>query len=320
MQTATKKAIIQEFTDEEKAVIGKMILQMCDNSGMVSDRKFAISIGFSGSDISNLRNESWRKNQQLIGASKWLRLAQKAKFNRGCEATVEIVQTETLKKIQERLHVCQQTSSCDLLCDSAGIGKSTACEDYQRRNPNVMYINCSSAGKLNSFKRAFAMVVGVPTTGRINDCFETAIIAVKMMHKPLLILDEGGDLEDKALIALKQIYNETEDVLGIFLVGAGGLKKRLESGRSIDKPGFDEVFSRFGKEFRRITPDPCVAGRDAFENYMRSEMMAVLAGNGFSQHDIQIITANMKDRDLRAIKRSIKLRNFKSNQQSVSHE
>ena len=317
MTTTTKKAMIQEFTENEKRTIGRLVIQMYESSGMASEKKFATSIGFTGSDMTNLRKENWIKNPSLIGAMKWLRLAQKAKFTRDSDVTVEIVPTETLKKIQERLFVCQQTSSCDLLCDSAGIGKTTACEDYLRQHPNVMYINCSSAGKLNRFKRAFARAVGVPVTGKIDDYFETAILAIKMMHRPLLILDEGGDLEAPALLALKQIYNETEDLLGIFMLGAGGLKKRLEGGRNNDKQGYDEIFSRLGKEFRRITPDPGLAGQDAFEAYMRSEMTTILQGNGFSQHEIQLITANMKKRDLRAIKRSIKLKNFKSNNQTI---
>lgn len=301
---------IQEFTDEEKSIIGQMILKMKDGSGMASDERFATSIGFKGSDITNLRRENWRRNPALIGARKWLRLAQQAQFVRPSEIVVKNVRTRTFETIERRLRICQQASVCDILCDSAGIGKTWACREYQRSHPNVMYIDCSRDGKLNKFKRALAAATGVAVTGRIDDGFETAIVAIRQMNKPLLILDEGGDLEDKSIVALKCLINATEGLLGVFLAGAGGLKRRLECGRSINKTGFDEVFSRFGKDYGRITPDPALGQNGAFEEYMREEMTQVLLGNGFTTEEVRRITANMRTRDLRAVRRSIAVSNM----------
>ncbi len=293
------------FTLEEKKQIADNILALHKSSGL-SGRKFAASIGFKEADISNLNTGAWQKNPKLIGDQKWLRLAQRAGFTRDVELKLEAAHTAVFDYITEQLRVCQSASTYSLMCDSAGIGKTYACQHYKRENPYVLYIDCSLCPKATQFKRTFSAAAGIAPIGSIDEVFEAAILSVKQMNKPLLILDEAGDLNDNVFKVVKRLYNDLEDVCGICLFGAGGLKHKIERGISCNKVGFEELFSRFGRDYGRFTPDPTKTSRAAFDDYMRKEMEAVLLANGFSKQMAAATCNKMKGRDLRAVKRAIK--------------
>lgn len=293
------------FTDEEKQRIGAGILELHRNSGL-SGRKFAASIGFKESDISNLKTEAWKKNRQLIGDQKWLRLAQKSGFTKDAELKLVTGRTSVFDYITEQLRVCQAASTYSLMCDSAGIGKTYACKQYKKENPYVLYIDCSLCPKATQFKRAFSAAAGIASIGSIDEVFEAAILSVKQMTKPLLILDEAGDLNDNVFKLIKRLYNDLEDICGISMFGAGGLKHKIERGIGCNKVGFEELFSRFGRDYGRFTPDPSRTSRADFEEYMRKEMEIVLLANGFNRQTAVMTCRKMQGRDLRAIKRAIK--------------
>ena len=202
--------------------------------------------------------------------------------------------------------MCQTASTYSLMCDDAGIGKTYACEQYRKENPYVLYIDCSLCPKPTQFKRAFSAAAGITPVGSIDEVFEVAILSVKQMLRPLLILDEAGDLNDNAFKLIKRLYNDLEDICGISMFGAGGLKHKIERGIGCKKVGFEELFSRFGRDYGRFTPDPSRTSRADFEEYMRKEMETVLLANGFNRQAAAVTCRKMQGRDLRAVKRAIK--------------
>lgn len=241
------------FTDNEKEQIGKRIIERQQLSGL-SQAAFARSIDFNPADITNLRGKKWKEAPQLIGDSKWVKFARFAGFTRNAAMEWHTAQTQVKREIDAQLAACKNYSLAAILCDDAGIGKTYACKAFAASHPHVYYIDCSNCRTKVRFARAIARTVGISTDGISDEVFEDAIYVLSITERPLVILDEAGDLEDKAFLELKRMYNALEDQCGFYIVGADGLKKKIEKGEATRKVGFTEVFSRFGKKFTKIMP------------------------------------------------------------------
>ena len=90
--------------------------------------------------------------------------------------------------------------------------------------------------------------------GRYEEIYANLVYYVKSLHQPLIILDEAGDLQYEAFLELKALWNALENACGWYMMGADGLRAKIE--RSIDcrKVGYTELFSRFGDAYRQVTP------------------------------------------------------------------
>lgn len=283
-----------EFLTNDKEEIGKLILSQWEESGM-SQSRFAVSIGFSSSDISNLKNENWKKNPTLIGARKWLTLARRVDYCTNNKISWNTAETEVFKHIFNQLTICQQYSFCNIFCDVAGIGKTHTCLEYSKRNRNVFYLKCSSYPTKNKFIAALAKRVGVSSTGgTYDDLLEDAIYLLRNTEKPLIILDEAGDLEDKVYQVVKRIYNDLEGFCGIYMIGADALEKRINKGISCKKVGFTEVFSRFGGAFSKITPEG-----SEYLPFIEEMGVEVLMANGYGAKTASELIGKIKRRDVK---------------------
>ena len=242
------------FTSKDKVQIGSLVLKAFQISGFSSQAKYAKSIGFEPADLSNIKNQRWKDNPQLIGPEKWIRLARLVKFEKNEGLVWHTANTRVKKFIDQQLNVCKAYSFTGIMVDNAGIGKTYACKEFASKTPNVFYIDCSNCRSKNRFIKTLAKVVGTDVNARYDDILEDVIYVLSVLPKPLLIIDEAGDLEDKAFLEIKRMYNNLEGVCGFYLVGADGLKKKIERAIATKKVGFTEVFSRFGKKFSNVMP------------------------------------------------------------------
>ena len=149
--------------------------------------------------------------------------------------------------------------------------------------------------------RGLAQAIGINADkGTTEEVFQDVVMYLKSSTNPLLIIDEAGDLHNNAYLLLKRLYNELEFVCGIYLVGARGLKKRIDGAIRIRTNGFEEVFSRFGSKYSSVLP-PDIQGRAA---YIRSEAEIVAEANGLV--DPQKLNKLLsEDLDLRRVRREV---------------
>lgn len=282
-----------------------MVVERQELSGL-TQAKFARANDFNPADISNLRGESWKKNPVLIGEQKWVKFARFVGFNRSRELEWNIANTRVKREIDAQLAACKNYSFTAILCDDAGIGKTFACKAYAAKMPHVYYIDCSNSRTRIRLIRAIGKVVGVDTNDRADEVFENAMYVLRQTERPLLIFDEAGDLEDKAFLELKRLYNNLEGICGFYIVGADGLKRKIEKGEAAKKVGFTEIFSRFGKKFTKIIPVERESKRDFLLN-MTNEVLAV---NGITDRQqisviAQAVVANGGLKDLRTVYREV---------------
>ena len=71
---------------------------------------------------------------------------------------------------------------------------------------------------------------------------------LKRFDRPLLILDEADKMSDTVLYFFITLYNELEDHCGIVLSATQHLEKRLQKGLRIGRKGYEEVYSRIGRQ------------------------------------------------------------------------
>lgn len=293
-----------EFDNTDKTKITDLVYDQFVNSGF-NQSEYAQTLGFKAEDMSNLFKKNWLKNSSLIGINKWVRFARIVGFNKHSDMEWVTTETEVYTYIKNQLGACQRESLTAILVDEAGIGKTWACKAYQRNNKAVFYIDGSVSGTKNSFVRALGRAVGVGDHGKVEDVLNDAIYALESMDRPLVILDEAGDLDTKTLLVLKRIYNALDTVCGFYMVGADGLKHSLERGIRHKKLGYVELFSRYGKELKKILP---VLANDRHQ--VLKEMASDIAlANGIEKNAVEHIVISLSKAqgfgDMRGVKRKI---------------
>ena len=125
---------------------------------------------------------------------------------------------------------------------------------HTRGMANTFYLDCSQCSKVGEFVRALARAVGVRNRGTLYE-IKTEIKAhlnSPEIDKPLVILDEAGDLDQSVYKVVKELWNATEVVpgqptCGWYMIGAQGLENKINIGRKWGKNSFPELFSRFSE-------------------------------------------------------------------------
>jgi transcriptional regulator with XRE-family HTH domain len=69
------------------------------------------------------------------------------------------------------------------------------------------------------------------------------------LDRPVLLIDEADKLKPSALRTLIPLFNRTEDKMGLILSGTENLQKEIERGVRLNKKGYDELESRFGRTY-----------------------------------------------------------------------
>lgn len=68
-------------------------------------------------------------------------------------------------------------------------------------------------------------------------------------QKPLLIIDQANSLKPSALRTHIHLFNHCEDKLGLVIIGTDNLEHEIKKGVRLNKTGYDEFDSRFGRTY-----------------------------------------------------------------------
>lgn len=109
------------------------------------------------------------------------------------------------------------------------------CQTYYNKAKNGFYIDCSQAKTRIHFVRLLARTLGVDDNGKHYEVKANIKYALSVLEKPLIVLDEGGDLEYSTLMIIKELWNASEGNVGWYMMGADGLKAKMKKGSTIIK-------------------------------------------------------------------------------------
>ena len=167
------------------------------------------------------------------------------------------------------------------ISDKAGIGKTTGADCFlgQYRRSGAFKLNCKEWGARTFLeKMAQEMGADIPrgyvTSFSIMDSISETI---KRMAKtrPLIILDQANSLKPAAIRSIIHLFNENEGILGMVIIGTENLEYEIKRGVRLNKPGYDEVDSRFGRKYVHLV------------GATLSDTRKICEVNGFSDRELQ---------------------------------
>jgi len=241
-----------------------------------TDGQFAKQFGINVSVFSRLKTED--KYDGLLREAQWVNIARELDVPLN-ERKWNMARTEVFTMIEETVAFCQAHAKSFILVDDCGIGKTFSAKYLARTRKNLFYIDARQCGTKNEFTRALAKAIGVDETGKLVNIRANIKYALKMLPNPCVIIDEAGALDDKAAMMLIELWNATEKACGWYLMGADGLRAKMERNISNKKVGWAELFSRFNERYDSVVPRE------------RNERIAF-----YEKLITDVLTVNMKDK------------------------
>ena len=247
-----------ELTNEIKQRIMEAIRANRDN--YPSDNKHAAALGISASVYNALKKGNIDRQ---VSDTNWICIARRLNVSLSEEMEWHAAETPTYIFISEQLATCQEGGMSAILCDMANIGKTFTARAYVKAHRNAIYVDCSQVKTKQRLIRFIAKEFGISTNGRYVDVYDDLVFYLKTLEHPLVILDEAGDLQYEAFLELKALWNATERCCAWYMMGADGLKEKINRSIECKKVGYTEMLSRYGDKYSKVTPDDAKE-RDTF--------------------------------------------------------
>jgi DNA transposition AAA+ family ATPase len=225
--------------------------------------------------------------ENVLSDANFVSIARKLGVELRQKAKWVVAKTPVFNFVWKQLEMCQSFSFSGLLCDVADIGKTFTAEQYVKSHRNAVLIDCSQVKSKQRLIRKIAQEFGLNSAGKYVDVYDDLVFYLKSIESPLIILDEAGDLDYPAFLELKALWNATEHAVGWYMMGADGLKAKIERNRNNKKVGYTELFSRFGNKYQRISPD----GKEAKDEFTREQVALIALANGIDKTALQKVYA-----------------------------
>ncbi len=241
--------MIQITTPQKQAIVAKLLEQRKNFDG--TDQQFAKQWDINSSVFSRIKNnESF---DGLLREAQWLNLGRELDVNI-TERKWVFAKTDVFTAIETDVLFCKDNAKGMMCVDDCGIGKTASAKYLSRTLKNCFYVDASQAKTKQAFIRLIAKTIGVDDKDKYIRVKANIKYALKMLPNPIVMVDEAGDLEYTAFLELKELWNGTPNACGWYLIGADGLRAKIERGISNKKVGYAEIFSRYSEKFSTIVP------------------------------------------------------------------
>ena len=226
---------------KEKELIATRLREYCAAQG--GQNKAANTLkGVSAATISKLLNGDW----DTIAEGMWHNVSKQ--IGSSAEGW-SLVSTSVYDELTELLECAQTDSQVMAIVGSAGCGKSATIRQYASTHDEVTAIVCSEYQNRTSWLSAVMEAMGLDPRGlSVAEKIGQIVRRLKRADKPLLILDEADKMSDQVLYFFVTLYNELEGHCGVVLCATQYLDKRLVRGLRSGRKGYEEVYSRIGRQ------------------------------------------------------------------------
>lgn len=214
--------------------------------------------------------------------------------------TWKLAETDVFKAIKEEVEFCKNFSVSKIFVDECAIGKTTTAVYLSKHLENCFYIDASQAKDKRLFIKTLALAIGVDNTGRLSDVIVNIKQFLRSIPSPVVLIDDAGDLEYPAFLELKGLWNATEGKCAWYLLGADGLREKIERGITQRKVGYKEIFSRFSGRCTSVVP----TNKEDKIHFYRKMISDVLAENVQDKNTIPFLVDKcMIDDDISGLRR-----------------
>lgn len=259
------------ISQEYKEKVIQALLAQRDKFGG-SDADYAKSKGMSAAIYSRIAKG---EREKLLSDAAWIRLGRELDVQL-YENNWKVARTQVYISIQNSLYTAQGLSKSMILVDDCGIGKTFCAKHIIKEMKNAFYVDCSQGKTKQQFIRLLAKTIGVDHTGRYIDVKNDLKYYLTTLEKPLICLDEAGDLDYQAFLEIKELWNGTENACAWYMMGADGLRAKIERGKNAKKVGYAEIFSRFSDSYIKLVPNGAQPRTDFYRTLVTSVAMAQL--------------------------------------------
>lgn len=236
-------------TETKKRILDAIV---SNRTNYPSDAKHAASLGITSSVYSAVKNG---QTEKVLSDANWVTIARRLGVSLRGEIEWKPARTATFTFITGQLEFCQGSGLSAILCDLPNIGKTFTARYYVKSHRNAIYVDCSQVKTKLKLIRKIAGEFGVGSNGRYSDVYDDLVYYLRSIETPLIILDEAGDLQYEAFLELKALWNATERCCAWYMMGADGLKEKINRSIECRKVGYTEMLSRYGDRYSRVSPD-----------------------------------------------------------------
>lgn len=247
-----------------------------------SDAKHAAALGINTAVYSAVKNG---QTDKVLSDASWIAIARRLDVELRSKIEWKAAKTPTYLYIMAQLEFSQNSCTSGILCDIPNIGKTFTARLYASSHKNAVYIDCSQVKTKLKLVRKIAKEFGVNSNGRYSDVYDDLVFYLRSIDQPLIILDEAGDLQYEAFLELKALWNATERCCAWYMMGADGLKEKINRSIECKKVGYTEMLSRYGDRYSKVTPDD---GKER-EKFLREQAHIVAKLNAPEGTDIKAI-------------------------------
>nr|DAF12665.1 MAG TPA: AAA domain protein [Caudoviricetes sp.]DAX95910.1 MAG TPA: AAA domain protein [Caudoviricetes sp.] len=247
-----------------------------------SDAKHAAALGINTAVYSAVKNG---QTDKVLSDASWIAIARRLDVELRSKIEWRAAKTPTYLYIMAQLEFSQNSCTSGILCDIPNIGKTFTARLYASSHKNAVYIDCSQVKTKLKLIRKIAKEFGVNSNGRYSDVYDDLVFYLRSIDQPLIILDEAGDLQYEAFLELKALWNATERCCAWYMMGADGLKEKINRSIECKKVGYTEMLSRYGDRYSKVTPDD---GKER-EKFLREQAHIVAKLNAPEGTDIKAI-------------------------------
>lgn len=221
---------------------------------------------------------------------KWNELARYYRLNIQQWVTAE---TPSFKFLMSKYIHCHQNGHNLIVVDEAGKSKTETAEYYVSKHKNAVYVDCSEHKSRRDMLIAIAKGLGINTKGKFKD-MRTALFAKLRNNRCIVFLDEAGDLVKDAFLEVKALENAAKHMSAVVLLGADGLRAKIERGIASATVGYSEIFDRAHKTFTGAINDEATDAALAHIDPTRGKLKTK-AQMLFELEAAMMIKANMPD-------------------------
>ena len=247
-----------------------------------SDAKHAAALGINTAVYSAVKNG---QTDKVLSDASWIAIARRLDVELRSKIEWKAAKTPTYLYIMAQLEFSQNSCTSGILCDIPNIGKTFTARLYASTHKNAVYVDCSQVKTKLKLIRKIAKEFGVNSNGRYSDVYDDLVFYLRSRDQPLIILDEAGDLQYEAFLELKALWNATERCCAWYMMGADGLKEKINRSIECKKVGYTEMLSRYGDRYSKVTPDD---GKER-EKFLREQAHIVAKLNAPEGTDIKAI-------------------------------
>lgn len=247
-----------------------------------SDAKHAAALGINTAVYSAVKNG---QTDKVLSDASWIAIARRLDVELRSKIEWKAAKTPTYLYIMAQLEFSQNSCTSGILCDIPNIGKTFTARLYASTHKNAVYVDCSQVKTKLKLIRKIAKEFGVNSNGRYSDVYDDLVFYLRSIDQPLIILDEAGDLQYEAFLELKALWNATERCCAWYMMGADGLKEKINRSIECKKVGYTEMLSRYGDRYSKVTPDD---GKER-EKFLREQAHIVAKLNAPEGTDVKAI-------------------------------